>query len=393
MDKRTVSFFIVAGILIVSAAGYLGFSTAEKPEPTPAPQTVSVNRCDVQLTVTAPGNLVNVGMENVNMPVTGKLTQVHVRAGEAVRAGQILADLDSVAKSEAQLKMIEAQEEFNAAQKKRTSLDYPRATDEYIKQQKNTVKQLRQKLSFLQDSFQTAVGPEAKAQILDAIAATQKELQEEETKLKWYMSKPTEADFAAADSDLALAQAKLDAARAVLESLEIRAPFDGIVLETTAETGITINAETTLFKIGDPKALEVKATVTEEDFPLVTVEQEVEIYFDARPDVVATGKVSRIIPNRLEGDRPLYAVFITLDEVPEGLADGMTSDSAITIEERENALCLPRAVVRASGGDVAVVEVWNGITMEERRVFLGLRGDANVEILSGLQEGDQVVVQ
>ena len=118
-----------------------------------------------------------------------------------------------------------------------------------------------------------------------------------------------------------------------------------------------------------------------------------EVFFDARPDVTVTGKVDRIIPKRIAGDRPLYNIYISLDNVPDGLADGMTSDTAITIAERTGVLCLPRAVVRASSGNTTTVKVWDGTQETAREITTGLRGDTYVEIVSGLSEGDQVVTR
>jgi multidrug efflux pump subunit AcrA (membrane-fusion protein) len=103
--------------------------------------------------------------------------------------------------------------------------------------------------------------------------------------------------------------------------------------------------------------------------------------------------VDRIIPKRIEGDRPRYQIYITLDEIPDGLADGMTADASITIAKQENVLCLPRSVVRASGVDKVSLKVWNGKSIETRTITVGLRGDSDVEIVSGLKEGEQVVIQ
>jgi multidrug efflux pump subunit AcrA (membrane-fusion protein) len=66
---------------------------------------------------------------------------------------------------------------------------------------------------------------------------------------------------------------------------------------------------------------------------------------------------------------------------------------AITIQKRVGVLCLPRSVVRASGVDEVSLKVWTGQTIETRTVTIGLRGDSDVEILSGLSEGEQVVIQ
>lgn len=394
MDKRIVIVFVLVMILVISAAGYFGFKTTQEPEPTPAPQTVTVDRCDVDQSVTAPGNLVNVGLKNITMPATGMLDEIYVRVGDVVREGQTLADLDAVAKSEAQLRAIEAQEELDEAQRKRISMDYPRASDSFLKEYKGKIKMQKKLVGQLTAIYENAIGPQAKASALIQLSNAQTELTTMENNLKWYLGHPSETDLATADTELALAQAKYDATKAALESLSIVAPFSGVVLEASAQTGVTINAEATLFKVGDPKDLEVQANITEEDFPIVSIGQEVELFFDARPELTIQGKLARIIPQRVEGsDSPLYDIFITLDEVPDGLADGMTADASITIASRENVLCLPRAVVRASGGDTTIVKVWDGVQEVEREVTLGLRGDTYVEIVSGLEEGEQVVTR
>lgn len=393
MKRFTAIIFVLMALFVVGAAGYFGFSTTQTPEPTPTPQTVSVTTCDVEQTVTAPGNLVNVGQSDVKMSATGKLSGVNVRVGDTVKAGQTLAELDPVTITQAQVNLLEAQEELEKLQRNRTAMDYPRATDSFIKEYKQKIKTQKMLVGQLAAIYENAIGPEEKAAALTMLSNAQTKLTEMENNLKWYQGRPTDADKAAANAELALAQAKYDAAKAVLDSLKVIAPIDGIVLAVNAESGQTYQAETSLFTIGDPKSLEVIAKVTEEDYPLLIVGQSVEIYFDARPDVVVIGKVERIIPKRIEGDRPLYHVYITLKDIPDGLADGMTADTAITIAKREGVLCLPRAVVRASGGDTTIAKVWDGVQVVEKEIKVGLRGDAYVEILEGLSEGDQVVAR
>jgi multidrug efflux pump subunit AcrA (membrane-fusion protein) len=334
-----------------------------------------------------------VNQADVQMPATGRLSAVNVRVGDRVRAGQILAELDPVTTTQAQLDLLEAQEALETLQKRRTALDYPRATDDFIKDLRRQVKTAKNTVSDLNDAAKKAEDAVVRSQLLASLANAKENLKDLESRLSWYTSNPTESEIVAADSELALAQAKYDAAKAVLESLQIKTSIAGIVFEVFAEAGQTYPAEAKLFTIGDPKALEVIANITEEDYPIILVGQGVEIYFDARPEVIVQGKVERIIPKRIEGDRPRYNIYITLNEVPDGLADGMTADAAITIEQRAGVLCLPRSVVRASGVDEVSLKVWNGQTTETRTVTVGLRGDSDVEILSGLREGEQVVIQ
>ncbi len=393
VNKTAVILFVIVGIVVMGAAGYYGFATTKEPEPTPTPQTVEVTSCDVEQTVTAPGNLVNVNVADVKMPATGKLSTVNVRVGDTVKAGDVLAELDPVTKTQAQVNLLEAQDTLEKAQKDRTILDYPRATDAFIKDLRKKIANAKAVVNELNDSYKKAEDPMMRTQILASLTTAKDDLKNLESNLNWYTSNPTQNDLTNADSELALAQAKYDAAKAILDSLQIVAPFDGVVFAVNAEGGATYQAESTLFTIGDPKALEVKANITEEDFPIVSVGQEVEIFFDARADVTVQGKVDRIIPQRIEGDRPRYNIYITLNAVPDGLADGMTADSALTIEKREGVLCLPRSVVRASGVDTVTLKVWVNNAIETREVTVGLRGDSNVEIISGVQEGDQVVIQ
>jgi macrolide-specific efflux system membrane fusion protein len=393
VSKRAIFLFSIVCILIISTAGYLGFSTTNTPTPTPTPETLGVTTCDVEQTVTAPGNLVNVDQTDVHMPATGRLAGVKVRLGDRVRAGQILAELDPVTTTQAQLDLLESQEELDKLQKRRTSMDYPRATDDFIKDLRRQVKAAKQSVDRLDDAAKNAEDATLRSQLLASLANAKEELRSLESKLNWYTSNPTESEIVAVDSELALAQAKYDAAKAIMDSLQVRAPMNGIVFAVSAESGQTYQAETSLFTIGDPKALEVVANVTEEDYPLISEGQRAEIFFDARPEVTVQGKIERIIPMRIEGDRPLYNIYISLDEVPDGLADGMTSDTAITIAKHEGVLCLPRAIVRASGGDTTTVRVWDGLQETTKEITLGLRGDTYVEIVSGLSEGEQVVTR
>ena len=393
MNKRTVVLFALVGIFVISVAGYFGFASSKAPEPTPTPATVSVTQCDVEQTVTAPGNIVNVNQANINMPTDGRLSTVNVRVGDKVRAGQTLAELDPVTTSQAQLDLLEAQDALEKIQKQRTALDYPRATNDFIKDLRRQIKAAKQTVSELDDAAKKAEDPMVRSQLLASLTTAKENLKSLESKLSWYTSKPTDNDIVAADSELALAQAKYEAAKAVRESLDIKAPFEGIVFEVSAEAGQTYHAEATLFTLGDPKALEVVANITEEDYPIVSIGQSVEVYFDARPEVTVSGKVNRIIPRRIEGDRPLYNIYVSLNDIPDGLADGMTSDTAITIAKHTGVLCLPRAVVRASSGDTTTVKVWDGVQEITKKIKIGLRGDTYIEILSGLNEGEQVVTR
>ena len=355
MKPRTIVLVSIAVILVIGAAGYYGFSSSAK-EPTapPAPQTAAVTKCDVRQTVEAPGTLSNTSETQILMPVDGTLSNVFVKAGDGVSTGQVLAQLDDTSKAQAQIALKDAQDAYQKAYNYRQELNgeiwLENITFKYI------------------GAHQIPI-------------------------VHWYRGNADPATIQEADNDLALKKAQLDTAQATLDNMELKAPFNGVVIEVDAVANQPYHANDPLFKIVDPKALEADVNVTQEDYPLLKQGQSAVVYFDARPDVTVQGKVDRIVPKLVSGTSPTYDIFISLDAVPNGLVDGMTVDSNVTIASRQGVLCLPRSVVHASGSNKVILQVWNGTSTENRDVTIGLRGDSNVEIVSGLSQGDQVVVK
>jgi HlyD family secretion protein len=189
------------------------------------------------------------------------------------------------------------------------------------------------------------------------------------------------------------AQQELDHLQALLADAEIVAPIDGVVLEVWSRVGDTVSPGTGLVLLTNPAVVEVQTTVIEEDVPVIRAGQPAELFFDAQPDALIQGSVTRVVPQRVRGqDRPLYHVYLEpVGELPQGLLPGMTVDASIIIARQTDVLRLPRALVRARSDGTAQVKVWTGDRMETRAVRVGLRGDVYVEILEGLRLGDEVV--
>jgi HlyD family secretion protein len=388
-------FISLAVLAVIGAAGYFGFHQSEPGQETaiPAPQTIPVSTCDVNQTIYAPGRLVNFDAVIVNMPVDGKLTDVLVKPGDQVSAGQPLANLDDMAKNEANLQLLEAKEALETAEKYRQALDYPRATDDYIHTLEEEIEVKRQNIVLLEDLYHDAGSTKEKSDALNNLSNAKVNLDEMTTRLNWYKGKPTQDDFDQADSQLSLAQAQYEAAQKAIIEYEIKSPINGIIVEIDAVTGEEFKTDQNLFKIINPLSLEVQANITEEDYPLIQTGMKAEIFVDAKPDLILQGQVERIVPMRISDNNALYNIYIALENVPEGLADGMNIDASIIIDKREDVLCLPRSLIRTSGGNTANIQIWNGSELESREVEIGLRGDNNVEILNGLNENDQAVIR
>jgi multidrug efflux pump subunit AcrA (membrane-fusion protein) len=353
---------------------------------------------------------------------------------ELLQARAALEDLDEATlqkRAEAQLALAQAEEALADAQKARTRLDYPRYWDELVVENARTDYALakeahKEALKAWGKVDQKRLTNLERAAALKALLAARQKMDTAFATLNWYLLPASENEIAQADAALALAEANLEAARLnwdqlkdgpdsleialaeakvtdaearraaaekALESVELLAPFNGVVLELKAASGQSLAAGSPVLVLQDPQALEIESTVIEEDLPSVQPGQPVVIFFDAFPEAQVSGRVSRIVPQRVPGDRPLYKVYITVDDLPSGVVAGMSADASITLAMSEAALCLPRAVVRASSGDRAQVDVWTGDHEEKRAVQVGLRGDVYIEILSGLKEGEKVVAR
>jgi HlyD family secretion protein len=211
--------------------------------------------------------------------------------------------------------------------------------------------------------------------------------------LKRLTGSPPAAELKQARAALLSAERAVMSAEAELAAASLIAPFDGTIVEVNANPGEAVAAGAGLIRLMDTAAIEIEVSVIEEDLPLVRVGQPVELFFDARPDATARGRVARVVPARIPGGRPLYPVYIRLDERLEGLVPGMTADASIIVASRSDVLRLPRAVVRARADGTANVQVWTRSDLRDCLVQVGLRGDAYVEILDGLLEGEQVVAE
>ncbi|MBC7263356.1 MAG: efflux RND transporter periplasmic adaptor subunit [Chloroflexi bacterium] len=200
-----------------------------------------------------------------------------------------------------------------------------------------------------------------------------------------------------------LAQARYDAAKAALEDAQTAldaatmvAPFDGTVISVGAEVGDLVSSNITVVTLADLSNLRVLAIVDETDISQVEVGQEAEITFDAFPGCKFQGKVLEVpLEGKLVQNVVSYEVPVSLegaDDVP--LRPGMTANVKIIVGRRQNALLLPvLAVQQGEEGNIVMVQDPSTGTAVATRVELGLSDGTYVEVLRGLNEGDQVVLQ
>jgi macrolide-specific efflux system membrane fusion protein len=174
----------------------------------------------------------------------------------------------------------------------------------------------------------------------------------------------------------------------------VSVPRHPIASEVQATLGARVQSGGALLAAASTSDLVAVADVAQIDLPMVAVGQEATVTFDALDDRSVTGEVMAIASQPLDdgGDGVVrYEVTIAVDDLPRELRPAMTGQAQITVDRHRDAVVLPSAAVQGST-DSPYVEVYRNGQTERRSVEVGLTSGSDVEILSGVASGEQVVI-
>lgn len=219
--------------------------------------------------------------------------------------------------------------------------------------------------------------------------------QEAQLALKKAGSRQTDID--AASARVRQAQADLARAKADFAETVLFAPTTGSITRVNIKTGELLSTafqqDAAITMLGDsPYHIELYAS--EIDIPKVQVNMEAKAELDAFPGKPFSLIVAEVDPAATDVDGvPKYRIKLDFTVPPERLKIGMTGDTDIFTGKREDVISVPaRAVVENDAGEEIVRILKKKDEIEERKVITGLEGENDIEILEGLQEGEEVVV-
>jgi macrolide-specific efflux system membrane fusion protein len=197
--------------------------------------------------------------------------------------------------------------------------------------------------------------------------------------------------------------AMLDAARAqgpketkkwekLYKPTPVIAPIDGTIILKNIESGQTFASNDAILVMSD--RLTVKAQVDETDIGQIKLRQPAEIVLDAYPDSDIHGRVDLIgFEAKQVSGVTTYIVDVLPDETPEFMRAGMTANVTFSIDSRQGVLLIPNEALKIRGGKtIAMVPSEKG-DPEEREIELGASDGKQSEVLSGLKEGDTVLIR
>ena len=193
-----------------------------------------------------------------------------------------------------------------------------------------------------------------------------------------------------------VAQANYDNYVSQLEYYVITSPLDGVVVGKPTPAGQTvaqgISTPQVIMTIADMSLMQIKVLVDETDIGQIKLGQKVSFTVDAYADKTFTGKVSNISRSATTSSNVVYyPVYVDVDEAGGLLFPTMTARSTIYIGESKNVLVVPASAVKEEKGKKYVQVRMDG-KVQNVTVQTGLSDDEKVEIVSGLNAGDKVVL-
>jgi len=201
-------------------------------------------------------------------------------------------------------------------------------------------------------------------------------------------------DISLAQAQVSQAQASLGLVRNQINNNILKAPLDGTITKKNYESGEQFSSAKPVFSLLGINNFEIEVDVSEADITKVALNDQVEITLDAfGEDIKFTGLVSFIEPaETIIQDVIYYKVKINFDGQDKDVKSGMTANAIITTADKDNILIVPSRAIIEKNGSGKFARTLVSEEVREIPVTIGLRGDNGlVEILSGLNEGDQVV--
>ena len=341
------------------------------PEAATVPATVEVKRGDIEKTVLASGVLEAASLVSVGAEVSGRIDSVDVVLGQAVKKGDLIAQIDSlnqenaVKAAQAALAEIEAQKRAQVASLAQVKAALTRST------------QMFQQSLVSQTDFETAQAAVESA----------------------------EAQIDGLDAQIAQSRLQVESAQLNLSRTRIVSPSDGTVVALLVSEGQTVIASQqipTIVKIANLDTMVIKAEISEADVVRVAAGQRVYFTILGEPDKQIDAKLREIEPaptsinsDSAAEDTAIY--YNGLFDVPNPdhkLRISMTAQVTIVLDEADNTLVLPSGVLTRKDRDGnPIVQVYDPKTQTTamRRVTVGLDNNVMAQITDGLSEGELVV--
>ena len=363
----------VAALVILAGLGWYGYQKMQ-PKNEATFITEEVKRGKIAQTVSATGEISATNLVDVGAQVSGQIKKMHVKIGDVVKEGDLIAEIDNVTQvnevntRKAQLQTYQAQLESAQVALKIAQRKYSRYKS-----------------------------------LASADAVSKEEFEATEDSLATNRAKIKELQSSIRQTQIAINTAEKD-----LGYTRITAPSAGTVVSLVVEQGQTINSSQTsptVVQIADLTSMTNKMQIAEGDATKVKAGQTVNFTILSEPDAPISAKLDSIDPGLTTMSQGSYskstdttsnAIYYYARATvpnPDGkLAIGMTTQNTVEIASADNVLMVPTVAIKTKDGKKFVRVLGANNQAVDREIQTGLKDSMNTEVKSGLNEGEKVVM-
>jgi RND family efflux transporter MFP subunit len=369
-SRRWVGWTLLAVFVLASAAGAWWWFARERPVEVQT-AAVSVRQAGAQAAVlNATGYVTARRRATVSSKITGKVVEINVEEGMAVRQGQVLARLDDETQRAA-VALAEAQAEAarRSVNESEVRLNEARITLDRVSK-------------LVKIGYSTAAEVDAARAAVDSL----------------------DARIRAAREQVRVAERQIALERTNLDSTIIRAPFDGVAISKDAQPGEMVSpvsagggfTRTGICTVVDMRSLEIEVDVNESYINRVKPDQGVTAVLDAYPDWQIPARVITTVP-AADRQKATVLVRIAFNELDPRLLPDMGVKVTFLRENEDSApaarpvALVPKAAIRTDGKQSYAFVVVNDV-VDRRAVTIGGTDGDRLEVIAGLNAGERVVV-
>jgi HlyD family secretion protein len=398
MKKKSRKLFWISGALIIlSGLGVTGFVVMSRPtNEIDSSRLATVERGDIARSVVATGRIEPITKVEIKSKANGIIKELKVQVGDVVAPGQTLAELDkenlAARVREAKAALIGAESNLKAAeaQLEKNKVEAEGPDVPFAKRNFDRAERLLKEGVLPQQSYDDARSSYELASNRQNVARAQLTV--------------SEAKVAQAKAEVAQAQAAVDRAEEELNYATVRSPIGGMVLSRDVEIGSPVSsilnmgaAATLVMVLGDISQVYVRGKVDEADIGVVKLNQPSRIKVETFKDKIFDGKVTQISPLGVDKDNVVtFEVKVSINNPGNLLRANMTANAEIVLEEHKGALLVPESAVIYDNQRNALVEIpapGQPKGRERKPVKVGVSNGSRTEVLEGLSEKQQIILQ
>lgn len=434
--------FIILGALglIVLVGGVWAYKHFTTKTTTTTNITAKAKLADIREVITATGTASFLDPVPIYFQADGKMITLNVKAGDQVKKGQVLGKLDTtkleqtvkqkqVALLQAQVQLEQIYDQYSDLTMKQAQVQLEKAkialtaaqqnadpaylaNQVYLAEQKvsdcsNTL--AKAQLSDNTSSIQSAQAALSQAQseltstqnlqnggAAQALLAAQTDVDGAQNTVDEQVRGPKSSDLQVAQASINQAQEDLDSANKDLTEATLIAPIDGLITEVSAQENQNVTTDSVIMTMAAGQdSLQIDTSVDQADISQVKAGQKADITLDSTPNEHISGTVSQIAPvGKTTSNVTTFDVTILLDSPSPLLKASMSTNVSIILEEAKSVLTVPSEAVKTRGDRKGVMIPGSGANAAPQFVTVetGLDDGTNIEIKSGLSEGQEVIV-